>query len=61
MRDKFIKVEEIPLKNSITRMIITHIPTGIFVTGESKKKYQLKDELLEELGNRLRIPAGIHD
>jgi hypothetical protein len=61
MIEKYIKVEEVTDRNSIIEMKITHIPTGIYVKGEGKKKFLLKDQLLEELGERLKIPAGTHD
>lgn len=49
----FLKIDIITKSDLIIKMTITHIQSGITVSGEGTKRYLLKDQLLEKLNNLL--------
>lgn len=54
MENDTLKIDIITNSSPNIKMTITHIPSGLFVSGEGTKIFLLKDQLLEELGDRLK-------
>ena len=58
MKNEDIKLELFENSSPEITLTITHIPTGITVSGKGEKRFQLKNDLLNELMDLVRENRG---